>query len=179
MPETAALASVAPATSLGRGTNRSKDTRRGHPYAESQTKNTGTNLTTAPDGTQHSHSSLASSHLAAEPIIRREQLTRSPSKPLRLTGAQAKLDGYHAVLYVPLIAGTLSLLLTLASIGNGRRRAATRLTRAEGMKGGEDMHSESSRNERIISRVRAIPKGFVRGRAGTSAPSTVRCRGRR
>jgi hypothetical protein len=32
-------------------TNRSKDTQRGHPYAESQTRDTGTNLTTAPDGT--------------------------------------------------------------------------------------------------------------------------------
>jgi hypothetical protein len=34
-------------------TNRSKDTRQGHPYAESQTKNTDTNLTRAPDGTPH------------------------------------------------------------------------------------------------------------------------------
>lgn len=32
-------------------TNRSKDTRRAHPLTESQTKNTGTNLTSAPDGT--------------------------------------------------------------------------------------------------------------------------------
>jgi hypothetical protein len=39
-------------------TNRSKDTRRGHPYAESQTKNTGTNLTTAPDGAPAQSQSL-------------------------------------------------------------------------------------------------------------------------
>ena len=32
-------------------TNRSKDTRQGHPYAESQTKNTGATLANAPDGT--------------------------------------------------------------------------------------------------------------------------------
>jgi len=38
-------------------TNRSKDTRQGHPYAESQTKNTGTTLANAPDGTPtHSQS---------------------------------------------------------------------------------------------------------------------------
>jgi hypothetical protein len=30
-------------------TNRSKDTQQGHPYAESQTRDTGTNLTRAPD----------------------------------------------------------------------------------------------------------------------------------
>ena len=52
------------------------------------------------------------------------------SNPIQVE-AQAKLDGYHAALYIPLIAGTLSLLLTRASIGSGRRRAATRLTRAE------------------------------------------------
>jgi hypothetical protein len=45
-------------TGLFARTYHSKDTRtRGHPYAESQTKNTDTNLTRAPDGTPtHSHS---------------------------------------------------------------------------------------------------------------------------
>ena len=32
-------------------TNRTKYSRHGHPYAEPQTKDAGTNLTTAPDGT--------------------------------------------------------------------------------------------------------------------------------
>ena len=40
-------------------TNRSKDTQRGHPYAESQTRNTDTNLTRAPDGPPHNHSPYA------------------------------------------------------------------------------------------------------------------------
>jgi hypothetical protein len=50
-------------------TNRSKDTRQGHPLTESQTKNTGTNLTNAPDGTpaesQSSHLTRAAERGAA------------------------------------------------------------------------------------------------------------------
>jgi hypothetical protein len=46
-------------TGLLARTNRWKDTRtRGHPYAESQTKNTGTNLTNAPEGTSTQSQSL-------------------------------------------------------------------------------------------------------------------------
>jgi hypothetical protein len=40
-------------------TNRWKDTRQGHPLPESQTKNTGTNLTNAPDGTPAESQPLA------------------------------------------------------------------------------------------------------------------------
>jgi IS4 transposase len=46
-------------------TNRSKDTRQGHPYAESQTRNTGTNLTRAPDGTPTESQCLRLSGAAA------------------------------------------------------------------------------------------------------------------
>ena len=47
-------------TGLFARTNHWKDTRqtRGHPYAESQTKSTGTTLTTAPDGTATDSQSL-------------------------------------------------------------------------------------------------------------------------
>jgi hypothetical protein len=42
-------------------TNRSKDTQRGHPYAESQTRNTDTNVTRAQTGPSQSHSPYAGS----------------------------------------------------------------------------------------------------------------------